>query len=189
MDDRLLDRIAEPFNANLPEYKTMEQMLNEILPAVKPFSEPSLTSSEKLLNVEWVKMTDKPGETQLILYRYRASGEIRISVDGDMDSLSYTILEDNPKRVVIGQNMYRDSKLYNLAFLDNDFLILKRHGNQDNISAKDRYLMFCSEPIGTRLTWDEALEKLVVKYRNNAMPWGWIMLVLGVILALVFYLA
>lgn len=189
MDDRLLDKIAEPFNVNLPEYKTLESMLNEVLPVVQSFGETRFEEDGPLTQINWVRMTDMVGDTTLRLYRFQpGSSEIQIANDGDMDSLSYSILPDNRRRIIIGQSLYRDSVLYELAFLDNDFLILKRHGNLANVDERRRYLLFCSEPLGTRLTWDEALEKLVAKYRNSAMPWQWIIVILLLGLAAVVYL-
>ncbi|MEO0731687.1 MAG: hypothetical protein AAFZ52_02550 [Bacteroidota bacterium] len=186
MEDRLLDKIAQPFNLQLPEYETMEAMIDEVLPAVKGFSEPNLGGDEPLLTkINWVKMTDKPGDTALRLYSFLPTGEISVAEDGKMSAMSYDVDTKNTKRIIIGQSRYRDSILYELAFLDNDFLILKRHGNSENL--KKKYLFFCSEPIGTRLTWEEALEKLVGKYRDNQMPWLLILIVLLVILGVIVY--
>ena len=187
MEERLLDKIAEPFNLNLPEYTSMEQMIDEILPVVKKFSENSLEDNGEdglLFKVNWVKMSDQPGYTVVSLHAFQPGGEIRITDDGAMDVSSFKIL--GAKRIIIGDSMYRNSFLYELAFLDNDFLIFKRHGNEANI--QDKYLFYCSEPIGSRLTWDEALEKLVGKYRDNQMPWLLILFVLIIVIAVIVYL-
>ena len=183
MDDRLLDKLAEPFNLKLAEYTSMHEMIEEVLPAVKRFSEPELADEDSpFYDTNWVRMTDNQGDNIVQLHTFSRTGEISIANDGAMDALSHKIV--GPKRVIIGQSLYRDSFLYELAFMDNDFLILKRHGNDQNF--KNKYLFYCVEHIGTRLTWDEALEKLVAKYRNNAMPW-WVfvaillLLVMGVL--------
>ncbi|MEM9529067.1 MAG: hypothetical protein AAGA31_20825, partial [Bacteroidota bacterium] len=174
----------DPYPQNRPDDAAMEQMSDEVLPADKTFSEPSLEEEDApLFKVNWVKMSDRPGDTVLSLHSFSPTGEISIANDGKMEAQSFSIV--NSKRIIIGQSMYRDSFLYELAFMDNDFLILKRHGNEANI--KNKYLMYCSEPIGTRLTWDEALEKLVSKYRDNQMPWLPILIVLLVILAVIIY--
>jgi len=186
MEDRLLDKIAEPFNLNLPEYASLEEMIDQVIPAVKKFSEPNLGGENSpLTKVNWVKMSDRPGDTVLRLYAFSPTGEISIATDGEMSSLSYDVDENNPRRIIIGQSRYRDSILYELAFMDNDFLILKQHGNTANI--KKKYLFFCSEPIGSRLTWDEALEKLFGKYRDNEMPWLFILIVLVIVIGVVLY--
>lgn len=185
MNDRLLDRIAEPFNVNLPEYPTMEAMIDSLLPVVKKFSETSLNDTDSpLYRVNWVRMSDQPGYNRISLYNFDSRGEISIANDGEMDVSSYEIVTD--KRIIIGASKYRDSFLYELAFLDNDFLILVRHGNRANI--KKPYLFFCSEPLGKRLTWDEALEKLVGKYRDNQMPWLLILIVVLLVAAAIIYL-
>ena len=174
MEDRLLDKIAEPFNLQLPEYSSMEEMIDQILPTVGKFSLRDLTdSSQPMFTTDWVKMSDQPGYTVVSLHNFKSTGEIQIANDGAMDGATFKVL--TPKRVIIGQSLHRDAFLYELAFMDNDFLIFKRHGNEANI--KQKYLFYCREAIGTRLTWNEALERLVDKYRNNEFPW-WIVIVL-----------
>ncbi|MBC6992886.1 hypothetical protein QWY85_03715 [Neolewinella lacunae] len=179
MEDRLLDKIAEPFNLKLPEYSSMEEMIEEVLPAVAKYSDPTLDDEDAaIFKTDWVLMSDQVGNTAVSLHTFRPSGEIRIAIDGAIESRSFQVVK--ARRIIMGYSLSRDSVLYELAFMDSDFLILRRHGNAAN--HKQKYVFFCSEPIGTRLTWDEALERLVGKYRDNQMPW---LLVLVVILVLV----
>ena len=188
MEDRLLDKIAEPFNLQLPEYATLEEMIDGVLPAVAKFSEPTLLGEDNLLyTVDWVKMTDRPGATAIEMYRFQGveRGEIRVVTDGLVTAQAYEV-EESGKRLIIGQSIMRDSFLYELSFLDEDFLILRRHGNAANMTH--RYLFFCREAIGTRLTWNEALERLVDKYRNSQFPLLAVGIVVAALIALMLYL-
>lgn len=183
MEDRLLDKIAEPFNLQLPEYDSMEQMIDNVLPVVRKFSEPSFEDEDaSLYRVEWVKMSDRPGDTVVSLYRFQEGGEIRIANDGVMEAKAF---EAEGKRIIIGDSIYRNSLLYELAFMDNDFLILKRHGNEANMTNK--YLFYCRESIGTRLTWNEALEKMVDKYRNSQFPLIFVAIIVTILIAAMLY--
>ncbi|OAV46151.1 hypothetical protein [Lewinella sp. 4G2] len=185
MDDRLLDKIAQPFNIELEERETMREMIDEILPAIRPFSEPHLDDEDSpLFSRNWVRMTDNPGDTVVKLHTFSRTGEIMVSNDGEMDSLSFKITD--PNRIIIGEAIHRNSFLFELAFMDNDFLILVRHGNERNFDNK--YIFYAVEHIGTRLKYNEALTKLVTKYRNNAMPWWLVVVALLVIAAVVLYL-
>ncbi|TXF84025.1 hypothetical protein FUA23_21350 [Neolewinella aurantiaca] len=184
MEDRLLDKIAQPFNLNLPEHETMEQAIDEFLPAVRGFGFKDLTDENApLYKVDWVSMTDKPGATEVNLHTFLPSGEIRIARDGSMDGMSFNVLTSN--RIIIGQSVHRDAFLYELQFMDEDFLIFKRHGNEANI--KKKYLFYCREAIGTRLVWNEALEKMVDKYRNNQFPWIPVLVVLAIVVGVMLY--
>ena len=186
MEDRLLDKIAEPFNLNLPEYDNMEQMIDGILPAVRRFSEPSLEDEDtSLFRVNWVRMSDTPGDTKVILYEFSNMGGIRTFTDGKVGSESFDIV--GPTRIIVGESAFHGSILYNLGFIDEDFLILKRHGNEANMDRK--YLFFTREAIGTRLTWDEALERLADKYRNSQFPvLGVVLFIVAVVLAMFYFL-
>lgn len=188
MEDRLLDKIAEPFNLQLPEYESMEAMIDGVLPAVVKFSEPDLAAEDSpLYTVGWVRMTDRPGATAVELYDFQGydRGEIRVTRDGAVDGLAYEVTQHG-RRIIIGQSIMRDSFLYELAFIDADFLILRRHGNAANM--QHRYLFFCREAIGTRLTWDEALERMVDKYRNSQFPLLAVGLFVAALIALMLYL-
>ena len=187
MEDRLLDKIAEPFNLQLPEYATLEEMIDAVLPAVTQFSETNLLEENSpLYTVSWVKMTDKPGATAVEMYRFQGyeRGEIRVVTDGLVSAMAYEV-EESGNRIIVGQSIMRDSFLYELAFLDADFLILRRHGNVANMTH--RYLFFCREAIGTRLVWNEALERLVDKYRNSQFPLLAVGLVVAAIIAVLLY--
>jgi hypothetical protein len=187
MDDRLLDKIAEPFNLQLPEYATLEEMIDGILPAVARFGEADLAEENSpLYTVNWVRMSDRPGATAVELYVFQGyeRGEIRVVTDGVVDAQAYEV-EEGGRRIIIGQSIMRDSYLYELAFIDEDFLILRRHGNAANM--KHRYLFFCREAIGTRLTWNEALERLVDKYRNSQFPLLAVGLLVAAVIAVLLY--
>ena len=187
MEDRLLDKIAEPFNLNLPEYASMEEMIDNLLPVVGRYSDASLADENAAIyKVDWVKMTDVPGVKVVSLHTFMAnSGEVRIANDGKMDAMSFKVL--NAKRVIVGQSIHREAYLYELAFMDNDFLILKRHGNEANFQS-GKYLFYCREAIGTRLEWHEALEQIADKYRNNNFPWWIVVMVLAIVVGALAYL-
>ena len=188
MEDRLLDKIAEPFNLHLPEYESMEAMIDGILPAVAQFGEPNVAEEDSpLYTVNWIKMTDRPGATAVEMYDFQdyGRGEIRVVTDGVVSAMAYEV-EESGKRIIVGQSIMRDSFLYELAFIDTDFLILSKHGNPANMT--NRYLFFCREAIGTRLTWNEALERLVDKYRNSQFPIVAVGLFIAGMIALMLYL-
>lgn len=187
MEDRLLDKIAEPFNLHLPEYESLNAMIDGVLPSVARFSELKIDDDSPLYANEWVLMSDRIGTLSVIMYRFqgREHGEIRVVTDGEVSVKAYEV-EESGKRIIVGQSILRDSYLYELSFIDDDFLILRRHGNAANI--RDPYLFFCREAIGTRLTWNEALERLVDKYRNSQFPLLIVGLIIAAVVALMIYL-
>lgn len=186
MDDRLLDKIAKPFNVTVSEnYESITEMVDDILPKIRKFSIPSFHDEDSPLEKKyWILMNDHAGYTKRSLHRFKGSREISIAVDGKMESSYYEIEE--AKRIIIGESRYRNGFLYELAFMDNDFMIFVRHGNRANIP--NPYIFYCAEPIGMRLNWDEALEKLVAKYRDNQMPWGIVLIILVIVLGIIVYL-
>lgn len=56
--------------------------------------------------------------------------------------------------------------LFDLAFLDKDFFILDKHGDQTR-KGERKYYVFVNEKIGRKLEWHDAMEYLYNRYRNN----------------------
>ena len=186
MEDRLLDKIAEPFNLQLPEFESMEAMLDGVLPSLKGSTTSYLDADDPdnpLFAGNWVRMTDTPGATQVVLYTFSPMGNIRIATDGEISNSSFEI--ESRTRIIMGESPHRGSMLYNLVLLNNDYFILMRHGNTENF--KNKYVVFCTEAIGSRLKWDEALERLVAQHRDSNFPIGIIVAFLLVTLALLYF--
>ncbi len=187
MEDRLLDKIAEPFNLQLPEYPSMEAMIDGILPALRGASEYTLDEEDPdnpLYRTTWALLSDTPGMTKVIIYNFNQMGNIEVSTDGEVSNSSFDI--KSATRMSLGDSPHRGSILYNLVFLNYDYLILARHGNRENFKGA-AYVVFCTEPIGTRLKWDEALERLVARHRDSNFPIGIIIAFLAVTLALLYF--
>ncbi|MEM9837065.1 MAG: hypothetical protein AAF828_11215 [Bacteroidota bacterium] len=162
MQERLLDKIAEPFNIKLPEQSTMDKTIDGILPAIITSSN-AITEEEYYLNRQWVEMHDDLGHSAVELYIFQEGGRLFISNNGKIENASWDILEGTQKFII--SSGARGGELYTLAFLDADFFIIKHHG--DPRAHKKRYRMFVNERVAGRLEWNEALEMLYAKYRNT----------------------
>ena len=191
MEDRLLDKVAEPFNLQLPEYDSMEAMLDGILPALKSASRYRLpteadddVTNNPLYHNNWVRLSDTPGDTQVVLYNFQFTGNIRIATDGEISSSSFDI--DSAYRMTMGDSPHRGAILYDLVFLNNDYFILARHGNANNFKRK--YVAFCTEAIGRRLSWSEALERLVAQHHNTQFPYVWLLAFVAIVAGLLYFL-
>ncbi len=70
------------------------------------------------------------------------------------------------------------SELFDLRFLNNDFLILTKHGDQ---KRKGQRVFFClvHEPALRNLDWRNAMEKMYNIWRENSLSiWAWIFFIL-----------
>lgn len=177
MQERLLDKIAEPFNIQLPVSSSMDAAIDGILPAIIGNSQ-SLGDEDYFLNRQWIRMSDDIGHTAVQLYIFQSGGRIFISNDGKVENGSWNVL-DGTQKIIIGAGSM-GGILYNLVFLDADFFILKRHGSLHGV--KNKYLVFANERIAARMEWDQSLEMLADKYRNTNTSFLLISLVLLLII-------
>lgn len=173
MQERLLDKIAEPFNIQLPVSSSMDAAIDSILPALQGKSQ-SLKDEDYFLNRQWIKVSDDIANTTVQLYIFQSGSRIFISNDGKVENGSWNVLDGTQKMIIGAGSM--GGILYNLAFLDADFFILKRHGSLQGV--KNKYLVFANERIAARMDWDQSLEMLADKYRNTNIGFLVIALVL-----------
>lgn len=163
MQERLLDKIAEPFNIRLPEQSTMDKTLDTILPAIVGSSN-AITEEDYYVGRQWVELHDDLSKSAVELHIFQPGGRLFISTNGRIESASWNILDGTDKFIISGGA--RGGELYNLAFLDADFFILKHHGDR-RVHAK-YYRVFVNERIGAKMEWNDALEMLFAKYRNTS---------------------
>ncbi len=181
MQERLLDKIAEPFNIQLPVSSSMDAAIDSILPAIQGKSQ-SLKDEEYFLNRQWIKLSDDIGSTAVQLYIFQSGGRIFISNDGKVENGSWNVLDGTQKMIIGAGSM--GGILYNLTFLDADFFILKQHGSLKGVKSK--YLVFANERIAGRMEWDQSLEMLADKYRNTNV--GFLVVALVLVLLVIGFL-
>ncbi|MEL6668887.1 MAG: hypothetical protein AAFP08_07945 [Bacteroidota bacterium] len=209
MQERLVDKLSEPFKLETPIGQTMAMKIESVLGVLKGKSK-SLRQTEYYVNSHWAELHDDPKQIEdvLVMFRHRSDdgdpvssgafetyrdgklypgrwrdvGEGKISISQslvDQASFKMTFKSefDAPTYAsdqVDGSKIPEETILYRVAFLDEDFIILRRHGNlpddaKDSLGSK-RYRLFVRERLinKERFEWDDALEYLLTKYRSMA---------------------
>ena len=93
---------------------------------------------------------------------------------------------DGYNKFLIGEGN-RDGELFDLSFLDGQFFILSKHGDQERMGQR-KYFVMVVENVGKGLEAREVMERLFNKYRNNSGLFITIMLIILVIIAIFFIL-
>lgn len=162
MEGRLLDKISEQFNIQLPDESGIESALNNVLPVIRSSSD-GLNDIDQLFNRPLLEVTDSLVDTRKKLWIFKEHGSILRTLDEKVDGGSFEIVEGSQK-IMIGAGF--GQIMYTLAFMDSNHLILRLYGNNRNPEAA-RYLMLVSEPIANKLEWNEVIERLLAKYKNS----------------------
>jgi hypothetical protein len=166
--NKLLDQLSKPFSLELTEHQTMDAYLDEIIPHIKPWSE-DLREEEFYLDTRWLEVRDIDDFLETVLHIFRPENEYLLSIDGNitkgvwrrLETSNTFILEIGPEGAVV------KSELYDLAFLNKDFFILKKHGDQQR-KGKRKYFVLGREAVIRDLEWREIMDKLFNNYRNNS---------------------
>lgn len=172
---------------------SLDDYLDEILPQIKQWSEDIYEFEEKgYFRNRWLEIRDSDNALEAVLHLFREEGEYLLSVDGDIIVRGrwQAINESNSMIIdkMVGGGVAQ-SEFYDLAFLNNDFFILKKHGDQRRKGNK-KYLMFGREGMVRGLEWREVVELLFNNVSGN--PWFiFSLVVLGLLVAIAvyFYLA
>ncbi len=159
----MLDRVSQALTVELPEAETMDEYIDSMLSKVRPWSE-DLREEHFFLNKPWLEFRDDLKFHQAILHFFHVGGEYIRSVDGNYTTGEWRHLEGTNKMML---SMGGQNQLFDLAFLDNQFFILDKHGDQHRL-GEPKYFVMLHEPVGKRLEWRDAMELLFNKYRNSS---------------------
>ena len=142
----------------------MDSMLDQVLSVIRPFSEDlfDLDRGPLFIDTNYLELRDDVNFHQTKWHMFKETQEYLIATNGDISTGEWEHVSGN--KIIIGRST-RDGVLYELAFLDEDFFILSRHGNTR--ATERKYFMLVREPLAKQLEWHEAITYLFDKYRNS----------------------
>ena len=168
MENKLTENITRTFELPLPDAATMDQQLDQIIPKVRPWGE-DLYEQQYYLDTRWLEIRDDEEFHESVLHIFRDEGEYLISIDGNITPGIWKILSKSNTFIiekVVGEAVIT-SELYDLAFLNKDFFILRKHGDQKRKGGK-KYFVLAREKAVRGLEWRDVMELLFNQYRNNS---------------------
>lgn len=175
--NKFLDNLFSSFSVELPELPNMDAYLDFIIPQVRPWGE-DLYEQEYYLDTRWLEIRDKESFHESVLHIFRDKGEYLVSVDGNISNGKWRVLEKSNTLIL---DLGNRSELFDLAFLNNDFFILRKHGDQARKGNK-KYFVMGRENFVQGYEWREIMELLFSRYRSNSQ---FIILVTVVILIVI----
>ena len=185
MEIPFLDKLSRTFNLELPPADTMDEHLDNILPELRPWSEDIYEFEEKgYYKTRWLEVRDSDMAQEAILHLFRDGQEYLYSIDGDILFRGrWEALNDTNGFIIdkLVNNSIVQSELYDLAFLNSNFFILKKHGDQIRKGNK-KYFVMAREGVVRNLEWRDVMELLFNNYRSNPNFMMYIVLALLVIM-------
>ena len=180
MENKITENLSRNFELPLPDGATMDQQLDQIIPKIRPWGE-DLYEQEYYLDTRWLEIRDDEQFHESVLHIFRDENEYLISIDGNITQGIWKILSKSNTFIIektVGDAVIT-SELYDLAFLNKDFFILRKHGNQLRKGGK-KYFVLAREGSVRGLEWRDVMELLYNQYRNNST---WIVALIALIVA------
>lgn len=178
-DSKLLDSLTRSFSLELPVMDTMDEYLDLIIPLVRPWGE-DLYEEEYYLDTRWLEIRDNDSFHESVLHIFRKEDEYLHSIDGNIHKGKWRKLESSNTLIIeqTAGNSVVKSELYDLAFLNPNFFILKKHGDQQRKGFK-KYFVLANENYVKGLEWRDVVELLFNRYRSNRQ---WIIFVVVIVI-------
>lgn len=168
MENTQLDKLFRAFSVELPYRDTMEEYLETILPVIRPWSE-DLLEEEFFIGKAWQEIRDNENFHETVLHFFNEGNEYLQSVDGNVHKGLWRLMPPGSNKILVEQmanGAAVKSELYDLAYLDDYFFILKKHGDQER-KGRPRFFVMGFEPTVGGLEWRDTMELLFNKYRSN----------------------
>ncbi len=180
--------LAESFRASgeveLPEKSSLGAYLDLILPYIgtwgEDINETGFYSSAG--GKPWLEVRDGDNFNSTILHFFNDKGEYLRSTNGDIFKGKWRLLPDSNKMLIEAGA----SELYDLAYLDKNFFILKKNG----VTGGRKYFVMGAERSVRGLEWRDFVEALFNIYRNNHQGTQWVkklIIAVVIIFILVFF--
>jgi hypothetical protein len=185
MEGRFLDRFTNSFELDLPTgLETLDQYVEFIVPKVQPWSE-DLREEKFYVNKRWKEVRDTDTYHETVLNMFMPGGEYMVVVDGDISKGAWRYMPENNTFIL---DYAGKSQLFDLSFLNSDFFILQKSGDQMR-KGRQKYFVYADEAMlnKKKLDWRAAMEELYNIYRNNSKFGIWITGLIVVIVTFLFY--
>lgn len=167
MELDITNLVKNPINLDLPDRETLDQYLDEVVPKVKPWGE-DLREHENYMDTRWLEINDRDDFHESVLHIFRAENEYLISIDGNIHKGVWNFLKNSNTLILEKQigGAVVTSELFDVAFMNKDFFVLRKHGDQIR-KGFPKYLLLGRENLVRGLEWREVIELIYSKYRSN----------------------
>jgi len=161
----LISNLGQAFRTDLPDLGSMDEYLDWMIPKIRPRSE-DLHEEEHFTGRAWMEFRDTDKFHDSVLHFFNPGGEYLISVNGDVSAGHWRILEQPNKFLLEHKERDSEAELFDLAYMDRSFFILKKHGDHLH-SNRAKYFVLAHEPLAKRLEWIDLMELMYDTYRSN----------------------
>ena len=179
-----IEIINQPYDTDLPVLENMDAYIDYLIPEIKGWSEDLYETEHYEGGAPWLEFRDDENFNWVVLHFFNPDNEYLISIDGNVYTGTWRLLESNKLILDYPKAGTEVKELYDLTFLNSEFFILKKNGNQE---GKKKYFVMAREPFAKKMDWRELMEQLHYKNRFTIVYIiGIILVVLVIVVAIIF---
>ena len=172
--DQISNDISRVFSPPLPkELGSFDDHLDFILPKVMPYGE-DLREEHFWLSKRWQEVREDEGFHEALLHIFNPGGEYMLSVDGNIIKGGWRRLAQDNSLII---DMGGRTELFDVIYLNGDFLIMSKHGDQARKGQRKYFMLVREGAIRSRdgmPDWRNMMEALFNVWRENSLSlWAW----------------
>ncbi len=162
---------------HVDEYANMDDFLDDLIPQIRHWSEDLEEREYYTGDFPWREIRDEDDFEESVLYFFKDENEFLYSINGNVQSGHWRHLQSN--KLLIEKNLaqHTNSELYNLQYMNDEFMILEKPGDQRSL-GKSKYLVLGREHKVRDIDWKSAMNRLAEKHKKG---FGTILMVVAAI--------
>jgi hypothetical protein len=159
---KALGGLINVLEIELPKQERLDDYIDYIIEKIGPSSE-DLNEQKHYVGKRWLEIRDQYDFIEDVLHIFNDGNEYLISIDGNIVTGRWRLLAETNSMIVENGDK---KELYDLVFLNDNFLILAKHGDQIRLK-QSRYLVLVQESLGSKLSWHQLMDNLYDVHRAN----------------------
>lgn len=149
-------------NEELPPFDNLDQGIDFLMGYLRRFSE-DLWEQEFYINRRWMEVRDDVNFQEAILHVFEEDGSYLRILDGDISTGSWEYTLGGLVIKFAGRH-----ELYERVFLNEQFFILKKHGDHSSKGNRSKYFFIATESLARRMEWNKLLIVMYEIYKSNS---------------------
>ncbi len=178
----LLDKLTT--SVSLPDnFESLEEGIHVVNSYIRPYSE-RLDSYEFYVDRRWIEVRGDMDFQEAILHVFKEGGQYMRIMEGDIETGSWE--HDLNGFILQYQGGY---EFYELLFLNENFFILRKHGDHIAKGNNTKYLFYTTESIFYKYEWPDILHLMFDTIYKQNSNYLFVLLMFIVVVAIMVFLS
>ncbi len=182
---KLTSTFGKPSKRPVDDYANMDDFLDDLIPEIRHWSEDLNEQEYYTGDFPWREIRDDEDFEASVLYFFKEESEFLFSVNGRVYTGQWRPLQSNKLLIEKNIDLHTDSELYNMLYMNEEFMILGKPGDQRAL-GKSKYLVLVRDHKMRETDWKTAMNTLADKHKKG-FETLFVVIVVVAFLLIIFY--